>query len=127
MKKVLLTALLLVTATSVWADGFDLKAVMKQMRAEFKQVASAGSVDEMKAPLARLDSLVNQAKQGDYPADKQAVYLEGFNKLTVALDEVEQYVDAGEFDKAKQSLRRIDDLRKEYHDKRDSLFGKLFG
>ncbi len=128
MKKVLLSALILISSSSVWAAGIDLKATMKQMRFEFKQAASASSVDEMRVPIAKLDDLVEQAKQGVYPPEKQEIYLEGFNKLSVAIDEVEHHLDAGQLEQAKQSLRVVDELREEYHDKRNpSIWGKLFG
>ncbi len=128
MKKVLLSALILVSASQAWATGIDLKATMKQMRLEFKQAASASSVDEMRVPIAKLDDLVEQAKQGVYPPEKQDIYLEGFNKLSVAIDDVENHLDAGELEQAKQSLRTVDELREEYHDKRNpSIWSKLFG
>ncbi|SDH17888.1 soluble cytochrome b562 [Vibrio xiamenensis] len=128
MKKVLLSALILVSASQAWATGIDLKATMKQMRLEFKQAASASSVDEMRVPIAKLDDLVEQAKQGVYPPEKQDIYLEGFNKLSVAIDDVENHLDAGDLEQAKQSLRTVDELREEYHDKRNpSIWSKLFG
>ncbi len=124
----LLSALILVSASQAWATGIDLKATMKQMRLEFKQAASASSVDEMRVPIAKLDDLVEQAKQGVYPPEKQDIYLEGFNKLSVAIDDVENHLDAGDLEQAKQSLRTVDELREEYHDKRNpSIWSKLFG
>lgn len=127
MKKMIPMIALLLTA-NVYAAGFDLKATMKEMKVEFKQAAEAQTIDEMKEPVTKLKALVNNAKQGSYPPEKQDVYLEGFNKLTVTLDSVESSLDAGNFDEAKQELRQVDALREEYHDKRNpSIWSKLFG
>lgn len=127
MKKMIPMIALLLTA-NVFAAGFDLKATMKEMKVEFKQAAEAQTIDEMKEPVTKLKALVNNAKQGSYPPEKQQVYLEGFNKLTVTLDSVESSLNAGNFDEAKQELRQVDALREEYHDKRNpSIWSKLFG
>ncbi|WP_456295622.1 cytochrome b562 [Vibrio sp. AK197] len=126
MKKMLLASILLLSASQALAS--DLKSLMKQMRLEFKHAASATSVEEMKEPIIELDKLVEQAKRGVYPVEKEAIYMEGFNKLSVAIEEVEQHLEAGDLQQAQQSLRSVDDLREEYHDKRNpSIWSKLFG
>ncbi|GLT13648.1 cytochrome b562 [Vibrio algivorus] len=127
MKKLIPFIALLLTA-NVYASGVDLKATMKEMKIEFNHAAKAQNIDEMKAPVEKLTVLVNQAKQGTYSPEKQQLYLEGFNKLTTTLDSVETHLDAGEFEQAKEELRQVDDLRVEYHDKRNpSIWSKLFG
>lgn len=127
MKK-LIPLLALVAATSVYASGSDLKATMKEMRVEFKHAAEAQNIEEMEVPVANLTQLVNQAKLGVYPPEKQDLYEEGFTKLTVALDGVKAHLQAGELEQAKEALRQVDDLRVEYHDKRNpSIWSKLFG
>ncbi|OEF25551.1 cytochrome b562 [Vibrio rumoiensis] len=127
MKKLIPFIALLVTA-NVYAAGFDLKATMKEMKVEFNQAAKAQNIDEMKKPVTNMTELINKAKLGVYPPEKQSLYLEGFNKLTVTLASVETHLEAGEFDQAKEELRKVDDLRIEYHDKRNpSIWSKLFG
>lgn len=127
MKKLTPFIALLLTA-NVYASGVDLKATMKEMKIEFNHAAKAQNIDEMKVPVEKLTALVNQAKQGTYSPKKQELYLEGFNKLTTTLDSVETHLDAGEFEQAKEELRQVDDLRVEYHDKRNpSIWSKLFG
>jgi soluble cytochrome b562 len=82
----------------------------------------------MQAPIQELTKLVAQAKLGEYPPEKQDIYLEGFNKLTVALDKIENELEHDEFDAAKSSLQQVDSLRKEYHEKRNpSIWKRLFG
>ncbi|CAM2827317.1 cytochrome b562 [Vibrio ordalii] len=82
-------------AASVSAANVDLKQNMKQMKLEFKQAAEATSVETMQAPINRLSQLVEESKLGNYPPEKQDLYLEGFNKLSVALDKIEVDLEQG--------------------------------
>ncbi|EME3969832.1 cytochrome b562 family protein [Vibrio fluvialis] len=128
MKKAIILTAGLLLATQVFAADSDLKQIMKQMKIEFKHAAEAQTTAEMQAPIHELTKLVAQAKQGEYPPEKQDIYLEGFNKLTVALDKIENELEHDEFDAAKSSLQQVDSLRKEYHEKRNpSIWKRLFG
>ncbi|GHZ48711.1 hypothetical protein VCSRO8_3092 [Vibrio cholerae] len=63
----------------------------------------------------------------EYP-EKEATYQEGFQKLAVTLDKIDAHLQAGELEAAKASLKTVDDLRIEYHDKRNpSIWKRLFG
>lgn len=127
MKK-LVPVFALVMSAQVFASDFDLKATMKQMKVEFKQAAQAEEITQMQSAVANLSELIEQSKQGEYPPEKTGLYLEGFNKLSVALDSVEAKLEAGNLEAAKAELKRVDDLRVEYHDKRNpSIWSKLFG
>ncbi|NOI55996.1 cytochrome b562 [Vibrio coralliilyticus] len=124
----LIPALVLMVSVQAFASDFDLKATMKQMKVEFKHAAEATEITDMKTAVANLSELVEQSKRGDYPAEKFDIYFEGFNKLSGALDKVEAQLDAGDMASAKESLRQVDELRIEYHDKRNpSIWSKLFG
>ncbi|EPF9725889.1 cytochrome b562 [Vibrio fluvialis] len=128
MKKAIILTAGLLLATQVFAADSDLKQIMKQMKVEFKHAAEAQTIAEMQAPIQELTKLVAQAKLGEYPPEKQDIYLEGFNKLTVALDKIENELEHDEFDAAKSSLQQVDGLRKEYHEKRNpSIWKRLFG
>ncbi|GLT17864.1 cytochrome b562 family protein [Vibrio zhanjiangensis] len=127
MKKAIF-ALTLFLSIQALASDFDLKATMKQMKVEFKQASQATSVPDMRVPVEKLSQLVEEAKRGDYPPEKFDTYLEGFSKLSVALDNIESQLDAGDLVSAKESLRHVDELRIEYHDKRNpSIWTRLFG
>ncbi|AIW21085.1 cytochrome b562 family protein [Vibrio coralliilyticus] len=124
----LIPALALMVSAQVFASDFDLKATMKQMKVEFKHAAEATEITDMKTAVTNLSELVEQSKRGDYPPEKFDIYFEGFNKLSGALDKVEAQLDAGDMASAKESLRQVDELRIEYHDKRNpSIWSKLFG
>ncbi|WP_337165070.1 cytochrome b562 [Vibrio fluvialis] len=128
MKKAIILTAGLLLATQVFAADSDLKQIMKQMKVEFKHAAEAQTTAEMQVPIQELTKLVAQAKLGEYPPEKQDIYLEGFNKLTVALDKIENELEHDEFDAAKSSLQQVDSLRKEYHEKRNpSIWKRLFG
>ncbi|MEF1310714.1 cytochrome b562 [Vibrio mytili] len=110
------------------AEAVDLKQNMKQMKMDFKQAAEASDVETMKSAIDNMQDVIEQSKRGNYPPEKFDTYLEGFNKLTVTLDKIDAELDAGNLDKAKEQLRQIDQLREEYHDKRNpSIWSKLFG
>ncbi|RTZ17218.1 cytochrome b562 family protein [Vibrio aquaticus] len=127
MKKLIPFAALVFSATTFAAD-FDLKATMKQMKFEFKQAAQSEEIEQMKAAVTNLSELVEQSKTGVYPPEKSDLYLEGFNQLSLALDAVEVELESGDMQAAKEELRKVDDLRVEYHDKRNpSIWSKLFG
>ncbi|CAM3813988.1 cytochrome b562 [Vibrio aquimaris] len=127
MKKIIF-ALTLMLSIQVFASDVDLKATMKQMKLEFKQAAQATSVDSMKAPIDNMLQLVEQAKKGNYPPEKVDTYIEGFSKLSTTLEQIDSQLDAGDLASAQESLRQIDELRIEYHDKRNpSIWSKIFG
>ncbi|MFY2507207.1 cytochrome b562 [Vibrio pectenicida] len=127
MKKIII-ALTFIFSIQAFASDFDLKATMKQMKIEFKQAAQATTVSDMKMSVDNMSQLVEQAKKGDYPPEKFDTYFEGFSKLSTTLDKIESQLDAGDLTLAQKTLRQVDELRIEYHDKRNpSIWSKIFG
>ncbi|WP_188046980.1 cytochrome b562 [Vibrio vulnificus] len=131
LSKVLLgSALVMVSFTGLanQESKVDLKANMKEMKLEFRQAAEAQDTESMQAAVNQLRSLVANSKTGEYAPEKNDLYHEGFNKLTVALDKVNGELEQGNLEAAKQALVEVDELRKEYHEKKKtSIWGKLFG
>jgi len=132
MKKrsILLSGLLAASlvAAPVFAKSSELKKNMQEMKLAFKQAAEAQSVEEMQKPIAELDALILGAKQGVYPTEKEALYMEGFKKLSLSIDNIEAQLEQGNLEQAQQELREIDSLRIEYHDRRNpSIWSKIFG
>ncbi|WP_375319956.1 cytochrome b562 [Aliivibrio logei] len=106
----------------------DTKAAMKEMRLEFKLSERADSIEEMSQSVMKLESLIDYLKQETYSPEKQDMYQEGFNKLSVSVDLIKLDLEAGNLDKAKETLAQIDELRVEYHKKRNpSIWSKIFG
>ncbi|GAK84200.1 soluble cytochrome b562 [Vibrio ponticus] len=127
MKKVILVAAMVFASHSMASD-FDLKSAMKQMKLDFKQAAEAQTVAEMQTAIDSFSQLVKQSKQASYPQEKQQLFVEGFNKLSTSIDAINQDLQQGDLEGAKQQLKVIDTLREEYHDKRNpSIWSKLFG
>ncbi len=127
-KRLLLSAGLFFAAGQGFAADMDMKQIMQQMKLEFKGAAEAQSVEEMQEPITQLSLLVVQAKQTPYPPERAGIYQEGFNKLAVALNKATNELASGEFDAAKLTLKEVDDLRIEYHEKKKpSIFKRLFG
>ncbi|OOE86785.1 cytochrome b562 [Salinivibrio sharmensis] len=127
MKKVILTGAMAVLLT-LNVSASELKPIMKEMKMTFKEAASAQSIEAMQAPVAKLETLIAQAKAGSYPPEKAETFMEGFDKLAVTVEEIDAALSEGDLDKAQQGLRQIDALREEYHDKRNpSIWQRLFG
>lgn len=106
----------------------DMKAVMKEMRLEYKLGERATSIEDMNQVVTKLESLIDQLKQGEYTPEKQAMYQEGFTKLSASVALVKTELDAGDLEKAQAALEQVDELRVEYHKKRNpSIWSKIFG
>jgi len=115
-------------ATQAIASDYDLKTAMKQMKLDFKHAAEAQTVEDMQQAMSSFNQLLDASKQAQYPDEKKALYMEGFEKLTLTIDGINQELEQGDLQGAKQQLKVIDELREEYHDKRNpSIWSKLFG
>ncbi|WP_228481500.1 cytochrome b562 [Vibrio fluminensis] len=124
-KIVLLSALF---TSQAFAADYDLKSAMKQMKLDFKQAAEAQSVEEMQTAIDSFSRLITQSQSAVYPPEKQNLYIEGFNKLSLSVEAINQELQQGDLEGAKQELKVIDGLREEYHDKRSpSIWSKIFG
>ncbi|OCH21264.1 cytochrome b562 [Aliivibrio logei] len=116
------------TTSALISTPVDTKAAMKDMMLAFKQSEDASSIDEMTHSVMRLDALIDYLKQENFSPEKQELYQEGFNKLSVSVDRVKSELAAGNLEQAKDTLNQVDDLRSEYHKKRNpSIWSKIFG
>ncbi|MCE2571988.1 cytochrome b562 [Motilimonas eburnea] len=111
-----------------FASQIDLEATMKKMKFEVSQAYKAQDMATFSNHIDSFSQLVSDAKRYSFPAERKEVSLEGLNKVEQAVDLIQQDIAAGELDKAKQHLKTIDDLRKEYHKKnKPSVWQKFFG
>ncbi len=117
MKKSLLVLVGLGLSFNLMAAEFDLEAIMKEMKLAYRQASKADTVEEMQKAVDRLDELVAKAKQGDYSPERDVVYQEGYQKLSVAFAEIDGLLAKGELEQAQDELDNIDALKKEYHKK----------
>ncbi|PMK02614.1 cytochrome b562 [Vibrio sp. 10N.261.55.A7] len=110
------------------ADDFDMTQTMKKMGLEFRQAAKAESVESMQEPIANLADLIQDLKNAEHPVEKSELYSEGFTKLRIAVENVESHLENGDLENAQQALREVDDLRIEFHDRRNpSIWSRIFG
>lgn len=100
---------------NLFAAEIDLEAVMKEINLHYKKATRAETIEEMQSEVASIEALVAKAKEGEYSPERNTLYQEGFQKLTVAFGEVGQSLASGDLDAAKGQLRDINDLKKEYH------------
>ncbi|WP_295891593.1 cytochrome b562 [uncultured Vibrio sp.] len=113
---------------NVNANDFDMTQTMKKMGLEFRQAAKADSIETMQEPIANLADLIQDLKNAEHPVEKSELYAEGFTKLRIAVENVESHLENGDFDNAQQALREVDDLRVEFHDRRNpSIWSRIFG
>ena len=124
------SAIILIASLAAFsaAAKSDLSANMKQMKLAFNQAAEASSVEEMRAPIEEFEKLVLQSANANFPPEREELFQSGFSKLKDAVYRLESKLDNDDLDGAKTILREIDDLRKEYHDKKKpSIWSTLFG
>ena len=100
---------------NLFAAEIDLEAVMKEINLHYKKAARAETIEEIQTEVASIEALIAQAKAGEYSPERNTLYQEGFEKLTVAFAEVEQSLASGDLDAAKGQIRDINDLKKHYH------------
>ncbi|ODS04920.1 cytochrome b562 [Vibrio scophthalmi] len=124
------TLLLVMTifAAQSFASSFDMKSAMNEMKLNFKHAAEAQSVEEMTTAMTSFNQVLVQLQNARFPTEKQALYTEGFEQLDLVVEGVEKQLEQGNLEQAKAQLKAIDDLRVEFHEKRNpSIWSKLFG
>lgn len=127
MKKLLLIVILCISPV-VKGASFDLKATMQEMKLEFKKAAEANEIESSIAAVEKLLELITRAQEQTFSPENHETYQEGFQKVSAALILVKSELENGDLYAAKESLKKIDELRIEYHDKRSpSLWKLIFG
>lgn len=124
------TLLLFMTifATHSFASSFDIKAAMNEMKLNFKHAAEAQSLEDMSSAIASFNLVLAELQNANYPEEKQALYADGFEQVSAVVNDVEKQLEQGNLEQAKAQLKAIDDLRVEFHDKRNpSIWSTIFG
>ncbi|MFO6422582.1 cytochrome b562 [Motilimonas sp. KMU-193] len=129
LSSLMLTLVLsLYTFSASFASQVDLEATMKKMKFEVSQAYKAQDLATFTAHIDSFSELVATAKRYPFPSERKTVSLEGLDKVEQAVSLIKQEIAAGELENAKQHLKTIDDLRKEYHKKdKPSVWQKFFG
>ncbi|RJG42435.1 cytochrome b562 [Motilimonas pumila] len=106
----------------------DLKAVMKEMSYQFKAAIKTESEDEFKQHMTEFSDLVEQAKTYSFAPEHKEKSLEGLNKVSQALAQLDLDLAQTSLGEVQKQLKAVDDLRIEYHKKdKPSMWQLLFG
>lgn len=108
---------------------FDLEANMKNMGLQFKKAVKAPNQEVLSEQLLKLTKLVKLSKTAKFPDGKKSISIEGLNKVIKQIELSQKLNSDGKFKQAKETLMKVDNLRKEYHEhhKPPSVWKLIFG
>ncbi|MEC4088981.1 MULTISPECIES: cytochrome b562 [Pseudoalteromonas] len=108
----------------------DLNQTMKNMGHAYKQAMEAQQAEEINKHLETMLLLIQQSKQHNFKADVKVQSLQGLDKVSNVIQTAQGLLAQAKMQQAKDLLRQIDGLRKEYHELHEPpgfwelLFGK---
>ena len=124
MRSVAVAVLLMFLSFSASAS-VDLEQTMKNMAFQYKAASKVQTSAELTPVLDELIRLTQQSLTASYPADKEAQFKQGLNKVLAELNAAKKAAAAEDVALAKQHLQKVDALRKEYHKLRKVSFWDL--
>jgi soluble cytochrome b562 len=128
VKKIVLLFSFMLLSTWVAALGLDAKQTMKAMKLSYIETMKANEMEAFKLSLTEFDELVAHAKTLPFPQSKQALFVQGLNRVSALIDEARVRVEQGQLQQAQEIMEQVDALRKEYHDQRnESIWKRIFG
>ncbi|MCH8536663.1 MAG: cytochrome b562 [Alkalimonas sp.] len=106
----------------------SLEVIMKSFSFEYRQAVESESSDVRLQHVHQMQQKIAAAKRAPLREDKADQFLQGFQKVSDVLLQVERAVMADDQQLADEKLARIDQLRIEYHRLRKrSIWQLLFG
>lgn len=106
----------------------DLEKTMKNMAFQYKQAYDAQSADQFLPLLDELIKLTQQSTLADFEPEKAKQFKQGLQQALTELQLARLAATQDEMAQAKIHLRKVDELRKEYHQQRKvSIWHLLFG
>lgn len=117
------------TAFAKDMNGIDLKVTMKNMRLEFTKAMETDSSSEFNERIANIDKLLAKAQAYKFSPEHAKVSQEGLKKVAVIITKMHSNTITDEtLINAKDKLKQIDNLRKQYHKKsKPSIWQLIFG
>lgn len=94
----------------------ELEQPMKNIGFNYKQAVKADDAVTMEKHIKEMKAQLDVAKEKNMPAAKKEKFLEGMNKVQSELDASLAALQAGDQEKARAHLAKVNDLKKEYHD-----------
>jgi soluble cytochrome b562 len=120
-----LIALLLGLLIANPATAGELKPTMKEMRLHYKQAIDATAAEQFNQKIKLFLSELEIAREFDFSTEYEQVSLEGLDKVQAIVSKLPLATDAN-LASLKQELKKVDELRKEYHKKvKPSVFDLL--
>ncbi|WP_434665726.1 cytochrome b562 [Aeromonas sp. NJAU223] len=93
----------------------ELEQPMKKIGFNYKQALKADDAATMEKHIKEMKAQLDIAKERKMPEAKKAKFLEGMNEVQGELDASLAALQAGDQEKARAHLAKVNDLKKEYH------------
>ncbi|MBV7598391.1 Soluble cytochrome b562 [Aeromonas encheleia] len=93
----------------------DLEQPMKKIGFNYKQALKASDAATMEKHIKEMKAQLDIAKEQNMPTAKKEKFLEGMGEVQTELDASLAALQAGDEEKARAHLAKINDLKKEYH------------
>ncbi|MCO7190534.1 MULTISPECIES: cytochrome b562 [unclassified Pseudoalteromonas] len=101
--------------SAISSQGQDLNQTMKNMGHAYKQAMEATEAQEINRHLNTMLSLLKQSKLHNFKTDVKAESLQGLEKVVGVINEAQSLLAQQQIQQAKQLLKEVDALRKDYH------------
>ncbi|MGY3945130.1 cytochrome b562 [Aeromonas tecta] len=93
----------------------ELEQPMKKIGFNYKQALKADDTATMEKHIKEMKAQLDVAKEKKMPDAKKEKFLEGMNEVQGELDASLAALQAGDQEKARAHLAKVNDLKKEYH------------
>lgn len=106
----------------------DVEATMKEMAFAYKKAMAATDLVEAQRQITALQQLVKSVQMVKFSENKQAKFQQGLTEVQAQLELVQASLTSNNLEQAKQQLKQVDVLKKQYHKERSpSVWQLLFG
>ncbi|MGI5309310.1 cytochrome b562 [Rheinheimera sp. WS51] len=121
-------ALSVLLSFNLAAATVDLEKTMKEMAFQYKKAHEATTIVQLTPHIENLKLLTQTSLTAEFPEDKADKFKQGLELVLQELTAAEHALDAQNLSAAKQHLKAVDKLRKQYHKHRKvSIWQLLFG
>ena len=120
--------LMLLSYPAFAAEKVDLEKTMKQMALEFKQANEATTPEQLSSHISSLKHLTQSALQAEFAPEKAEQFKQGLQQVLAELTATETAIAEQDQAAVLLHLKKVDELRKKYHQQREvSIWKLLFG
>ncbi|CAM4190198.1 hypothetical protein BIW53_15145 [Pseudoalteromonas byunsanensis] len=129
MPKTLLFALFFMSISLAAKQSSDLEVTMKNMGLAYKNAMKSDSQQQLLESIAAFREHLSVSQQHSFDTKLQEESSLGLNRVANVLESSEKLAKSGRLEEAKEQLKKIDELRKQYHKLHEppSFWDLLFG